>query len=133
MNGNSSERATPLIISAMRIACSSLSMTQGPAMRKRLPLPMRTSPTWNSVFRLPVSALRSQLRALHRRVRPSPPGWKVVRNHSSPVFLGVLGDLGGELSSSYFFRPMEHLDGCRFFFSLSLLAVFISRAHKPPE
>ncbi len=52
---------------------------------------------------------------------------------SPPVFLGVLGDLGGELSSSYFFRPMEHLDGCRFFFSLSLLAVFIGRANKCPE
>jgi len=52
---------------------------------------------------------------------------------SPPVFLGLLGDLGGELSSSYFFRPMEHLDGCRFFFSLSLLAVFIGRANKCPE
>jgi hypothetical protein len=30
-------------------------------MRKRLPPPMRTSPTWNSVFRLQFSVLRSQL------------------------------------------------------------------------
>src|ERR1700731_3908928 len=130
MNGNSSERATPLIISAMRMACSSLSMTQGPAMRNRLPLPMRTSPTWNSVFRLQFSALRSQLRALDRRVTPNPPG---MEGGAKPFFSVFLGDLGGELSSSYFFRPMEHLDGCRFLFGLSLLAVFIGRANKCPK
>jgi hypothetical protein len=55
-------------------------------------------------------------------------GW-----NPSPVFLGLLGDLGGELSSSYLFRPMEHLDGCKFFFRPSLLAVFIGGPNKCPE
>src|SRR5713226_8180304 len=50
MNGNPSALVTPLMISAMRMACSSLSITHGPAIRKRLPEPMRTSPTWKSVF-----------------------------------------------------------------------------------
>src|SRR5271157_4531649 len=47
MNGKFSERATPLTISAMRSACSSLSITQGPAMRNRSPEPTRTLSIWN--------------------------------------------------------------------------------------
>src|SRR5258708_5005231 len=50
MNGKPSALVTPLTISAIRIACSSLSITHGPAMRKRLPEPMRTSPIWKSVL-----------------------------------------------------------------------------------
>src|SRR5579872_2498466 len=46
MNGNPSALVTPLIISAMRIACSSLSITHGPAIRNRSPEPIRMSPTW---------------------------------------------------------------------------------------
>src|SRR5260370_19345016 len=117
MNGNSRERATPLIISAMRMACSSLSMTQGPAMRNRLPLPMRTSPTWNSVFRLPFSVLKVSVSKATIKSVPATSdakadrGGKLKLNHSSPVFLGGLGDLGVLLSSSYFFRPLVHVDG----------------------
>ena len=46
MNGKLRARVTPLMISAMRRACSSLSITQGPAMRKRSPEPMRTLSIW---------------------------------------------------------------------------------------
>src|SRR5207253_379786 len=46
MRGRPSERVTPLMISAMRMAWSSLSITHGPAMRKRLPPPMTALPTW---------------------------------------------------------------------------------------
>ena len=49
MNGMFSERVTPLMTSAMRMACFSLSMTQGPAMRKRLPEPMRTLSSWKEI------------------------------------------------------------------------------------
>src|SRR5882762_4065057 len=46
MNGKFSERTTPLMISAMRSACSSLSITHGPAMRNRSPEPTRTLSIW---------------------------------------------------------------------------------------
>src|SRR3954470_24362073 len=46
MRGKASDLATPLMISAIRIACSSLSMTHGPAIRKRSPDPTWMSPTW---------------------------------------------------------------------------------------
>src|SRR5207253_11368836 len=46
MRGRPSKRVTPLMISAMRMAWSSLSITHGPAMRKRLPPPMTALPTW---------------------------------------------------------------------------------------
>ena len=46
MKGKFSERVTPLMTSAMKRACFSLSITQGPAMRKRLPEPMRTLSIW---------------------------------------------------------------------------------------
>ena len=46
MNGKFSERVTPLMISAMRSACSSLSITHGPAIRKRSPEPTRTLSIW---------------------------------------------------------------------------------------
>src|ERR1700674_38457 len=46
MNGKLSERTTPLMISAMRSTCSSLSITQGPAMRNRSPEPTRTLSIW---------------------------------------------------------------------------------------
>src|SRR6266700_104561 len=56
MNGTFRERVTPLITSAMKRACFSLSMTQGPAMRKRLPEPTRTPSIWNE-----------RLKTFHRR------------------------------------------------------------------
>src|SRR5258708_19392913 len=46
MNGKFSERTTALIISAMRSACSSLSITHGPAIRNRSPAPTRTLSIW---------------------------------------------------------------------------------------
>src|SRR6266849_4643250 len=46
MNGKLRERTTPLTISAMRRACSSLSITHGPAMRNRSPAPTRTLSIW---------------------------------------------------------------------------------------
>ena|SRR5690348_12503753 len=47
MNGTFRERVTPLITSAMKSACFSLSITQGPAIRNKSPEPMRTPSTWN--------------------------------------------------------------------------------------
>src|SRR5580693_3521854 len=71
MKGKFSERTTPLMISAMRRACSSLSITQGPAMRKRSPAPTRTSPTWKEeIKKRSLSPPRYFLRTmkhLHRR------------------------------------------------------------------
>src|SRR5215467_13476549 len=47
MKGKLSERATPLMTSAIKSACFSLSMTHGPAIRKRSPEPTRTLSIWN--------------------------------------------------------------------------------------
>src|ERR1700691_3189831 len=75
------------MISAMRMACSSLSITHGPAIRKRFPEPMRTSPTWKEEIKT---------KAFHRRTRrerqDETRGFKYAT--ASP---GVLGDLGGKL------------------------------------
>ena len=49
MKGKFSERVTPLMISAMRMAWSSLSITHGPAMRKRFPEPIRTFSILNDI------------------------------------------------------------------------------------
>src|SRR6266851_2626310 len=49
MKGKLSERVTPLMISAMRTACSSLSITHGPAMRNRSPEPTVMSPILNDL------------------------------------------------------------------------------------
>jgi hypothetical protein len=46
MNGTFSERVTPLMTSAIKSACLSLSITQGPAMRNRLPEPTWMPSTW---------------------------------------------------------------------------------------
>jgi hypothetical protein len=48
-----------LTFSAMVMACSSLSMAQGPAMIVRWPLPMVTAPTWIKVSSGLVSRLTS--------------------------------------------------------------------------
>src|SRR6266581_5697510 len=52
INGKFSERATPLITSAMNRACFSLSITHGPAIRKRSPDPMRTLSIWNEEVKI---------------------------------------------------------------------------------
>src|SRR5579859_3488750 len=46
INGRLSDRVTPLMTSAMKSACFSLSITHGPAMRKRLPEPMLMPSIW---------------------------------------------------------------------------------------
>src|ERR1051325_9341760 len=50
MKGIFSERVTPLITSAMKMACFSLSMTHGPAMRKRWPDPILMPSTWKEIL-----------------------------------------------------------------------------------
>src|ERR1017187_8758061 len=50
MKGKFRERATPLMISAMRMACSSLSITHGPAMRNSLPAPILTWLIWKDTL-----------------------------------------------------------------------------------
>ena len=51
MNGTFSERVTPLMTSAINNACFSLSMTQGPAIRKRFPEPMRMLSIWKEIVK----------------------------------------------------------------------------------
>src|SRR5215471_16962958 len=50
MKGMLRERVTPLMTSAMKMACCSLSMTHGPAIRKRFPDPMRMDSTWKETL-----------------------------------------------------------------------------------
>src|SRR5208282_6646804 len=68
MKGKFSERATPLTISAIRSACSSLSITQGPAMRNRSPEPTRTLSIWKDkvkvVYRRDAERLKTSLASL---------------------------------------------------------------------
>src|SRR5882724_12784023 len=52
INGKFSERATPLITSAINSACFSLSITHGPAIRNRSPDPMRTLSIWNDEVKI---------------------------------------------------------------------------------
>src|SRR5580704_5536587 len=88
MNGKLSALVTPLIISAMRMACSSLSITHGPATRKRSPDPMRTSPTWKEEINEP----------FHRRARGDRRD-KPGKTTLAIAFLGACsGDLGGKTS-----------------------------------
>src|SRR5208337_1625467 len=91
MNGKFSERTTPLMISAMRSACSSLSITQGPAMRNRSPVPTRTLSIW-----------KDRVKVVYRR---DAEGAEKTKKRISRRSLR----LGGELSSSHFFRPQKHL------------------------
>src|SRR5581483_11342193 len=61
MNGTRSARATPATHSAILSACSSLSMTHGPAIRNSSPQPIFTLPTWkefNTGFTFHVSRFR---------------------------------------------------------------------------
>ena len=46
MNGTFKERATPLITSAIKRACFSLSITHGPAMRNKPPEPTLMPSIW---------------------------------------------------------------------------------------
>src|SRR5215472_8789462 len=113
MKGNSSDRVTPLMISAMRIACSSLSITHGPAIRKRSPAPMRISPTWKEVV-IPRDLGHCKNT---RRFIPS----------CNFVSLVVI------LSARDPLRSMEHLHLDGFPLRLSLLPMLVGRPDKRPE
>jgi len=52
MKGKFKDRATPLITSAIKSACSSLSITHGPAIRKRSPDPTRTLSIWKDELKV---------------------------------------------------------------------------------
>src|SRR5271157_1600199 len=127
MNGKSSDSVTPLMISAMRMACSSLSITHGPAMRNRSPEPMWTSATWKEVFS-------------DRSIKQIPP-----RNHGgteaqrkaifvllcvsvSPWWILIL-----PLALSNFLRPMEHFHLGRLFLRAPFQSVLIRCAHERAE
>src|SRR5450756_1819077 len=112
MKGKFSERATPLTISAMRRACSSLSITQGPAMRNRSPAPTRTLSIWKDKV---IGSSGDRVIGSSRRGVRSPDG-PMVR---SP-----------DLSSPHFFRPQEHLDLGRVFLLFLFLPVFVRSAHE---
>src|SRR5579862_9876138 len=59
MKGKFSDRVMPLMTSAMKSACFSLSITHGPAIRKRPPSPMRMPSTWkerDTSFKFQVSS-----------------------------------------------------------------------------
>src|SRR6266849_2823966 len=126
MKGNSSARATPLMISAMRMACSSLSMTQGPAIRNNSPDPMLTSPTWN------VDG-RSKLFHRHRRGRRD--RRETLRKNS----LGFFSALSANSAVNFCsvprdpLRPMEHLNSGNFLLRPPFLSMFVCRAHKCSE
>src|SRR5271167_936621 len=127
MNGNPSARVTPLMISAMRMACSSLSITHGPAMRKRLPAPMRTSPTWKE-------EIKSKI--FHRQGRRERRDKSIKNPNWLKPFLGVLCDLGGRSlysPSCYFFRAVKHLNCCALFLCPALRAVLIGRRDERAE
>src|SRR4051794_28380032 len=137
MNGTFSERVTPLITSAMNSACFSLSMTQGPAMRNRLPEPMRMPSIW-----------KERLKTFHRPVRRDRrENARTCKNTNSHTFVfSLLNDdspivtkdpgfpatrlLGGKALSCQFQWPVKHLDFCCFFFRAPLLPTLVCRAHK---
>src|SRR5258706_10055322 len=98
MKGTFRDRATPLITSAMKSVCFSLSMTQGPAIRKRSPAPMRTPSTWNDrlIFNHRGHRGAQRKRALGDRVKAF-----------SSVLLGAL--CGYASSARHFLGPVIHL------------------------
>src|SRR5271157_2178973 len=107
MNGKFSERATPLTISAMRSACSSLSITQGPAMRNRSPEPTRTLSIWKD------------------RVIGSS-GDRAIGSSKIAV-------RSPDLSPPHFFRAQEHLYLGGFFPVFLFLPVFVGSADERPK
>src|SRR5208337_210770 len=102
MKGTFKERVTPLITSAMNSACFSLSITQGPAMRKRPPSPIRTPSTWKEI------AMEESRRVLRG---PSCPWWSIL-----PV--------------AHLLWPVEHFHLRGLFFRPPLQPMLIRRAHK---
>src|SRR5579863_3732378 len=108
MKGNPSALVTPLMISAMRMACSSLSITHGPAIRKRLLEPIRTSPTWNEVDN---NLTKNHFTTDSEAQRSQPHRFCLLC-----VFRDSVVNLNfSSLSSRDFFRTMKHLAGRNFF------------------
>src|SRR6185437_3476551 len=104
MKGRLSERVTPLMTSAMKIACCSLSITHGPAIRKRLPDPMRMDSTWKETlmsFEFQVSSQFSKLETA--------------------------------LPARHFHWPMEHLHFCGLLLFRPFLCVLVGRPYECPE
>src|SRR6266404_779911 len=102
MKGTFRDRATPLMTSAIKSACFSLSITQWPAIRKRSPAPMRTPSTWNDrlIFKNRGHRGAQRKNALGDRVKAF-----------SSVLLCAL--CGYASSACHFLRPVIHLQfGC---------------------
>ena len=101
MNGTLSERVTPLMTSAMNSACFSLSMTQGPAMRNRLPEPMLNAVDLEgNGHRKALTAEDAEIAERITQMRPT-----VVFLGETRVNLVVQVYLRRHL-----FRPVKHLD-----------------------
>src|ERR1700679_954254 len=128
MNGKPSAFVTPLMISAMRMACSSLSITHGPAIRKRSPAPMRTSPIWKEEIK--GFDNRNPTKSFHHR------GTEAQRIQFLIVgFLcvSVVNLVFQMLASRYFFRTMKHLYRGTLFHSPPLRAMLIGRRNERAE
>src|ERR1700716_3639242 len=104
MNGKFSERTTPLMISAMRRACSSLSITQGPAIRNKSPAPTRTLSIWKE------RVTKSCSHRARRRTQGQP-GVTIL-----------------SLSSRQFFGAQKHFDHRSIFLLFLFLPVLVRSA-----
>src|SRR5580698_315366 len=117
MNGKPSPLVTPLMISAMRMACSSLSITHGPAIRKRSPEPMWTSPTLKEV------CIETNMYRGFSRICTDFFNLGLIRvDPRKSVALLFL--------DSYFFRPVEHLYRRRLLVGSPFRAMLIRRAYE---
>src|SRR4051794_1834308 len=115
MRGMASDLATPLMISAIRIACSSLSMTHGPAIRKRSPDPTWMSPTWKEV------------------VMPKPFHHLDEVEGNSRIPRCLSDAVAKILSPRDSLRPMKHLYLDGFFLGPPPLPILVRCSHKCPK
>src|SRR5882724_4349697 len=104
MKGKFSDRVTPLMTSAIKIACSSLSITQGPAIRNSPPAPILTLSIW-----------KDALMGLTTEGTGNTEGTATGK---------------AVLSSSRLLRPVEHFHFRRRFVSAPFQSVFIRCAHE---
>src|SRR6476660_322642 len=116
MKGKFSERVTPLITSAMKRACFSLSITQGPAIRKRLPEPIRTLSIWKEVVMFETTEDTEETE-------------KTVTFE----FLSVLRVICGYLSFPDLFRTMKHFHFRSCFFRSTFQSMLIRGADESLE
>ena len=126
MYGTPQSAAMRAISSAMPHACDSLSITQGPAIRKRFPEPMWTSPTWKEVGK---NLIKNHFTAETPRRREmlstglSSSVPKCLRVELKPV----------ALSTRHFSRTMEHFHRRSLFLRPAFRAVLIRRRNKCAE